>query len=291
MHHFIKTYNYLKTEYHKHSSQFITIGAHKLHYLEWGSGTQLLIAFHGYGNDALIFSFLQHPNYRILSFDMPFHGQSVSTQDVLLTREELKNLSLQMMEKHGASQINLVGFSMGARLCMCIAEMLPEQTSKLMLVAADGLQRDYVYDFLTKTIIGKSLFKGFISRANFYLKMLSLFRKLGFLNEINYRFIHQYIATQGDRQKLYDVWLCMRSLVPNRKLLIANAVKNNFEIEIFAGKQDPIIPLSNAFKFAKAEKNIKVNIFERGHNLLVYPEVKNKLASALFSTPQNAQLK
>ena len=61
------------------TSHFIRSGDQNLHYLQYGNGPRLLLAFHGYGHDATSFEvlipFLQE-RYTILCIDLPHHGQT-----------------------------------------------------------------------------------------------------------------------------------------------------------------------------------------------------------------------
>ena len=60
-------------------SGYIKAGKFDLHYLEMGAGPRVLLAFHGYGNDAGLFvPFEQYlsDEFTILSIDLPHHGKS-----------------------------------------------------------------------------------------------------------------------------------------------------------------------------------------------------------------------
>src|SRR5205809_920321 len=77
------------------TSGYISMGNEKLHYLQSGIGKRVLLAFHGYSNNASIF----HPfephlarQYTILSFDLPHHGNSKWAENVPLTKNDLVTL-------------------------------------------------------------------------------------------------------------------------------------------------------------------------------------------------------
>jgi len=143
-------------------SGFISTGAEKLHYLQWGCGRRLLLAFHGYGNDARIFipfSEYLSSEYTILSFDLPHHGASKWQEGAKLTRQEVFDLTAAVMTKYNVEKVSLLGYSMGGRVCLSIVESMPERIDKVALIAADGLTINFYYYFLTRTWFGKKLAK------------------------------------------------------------------------------------------------------------------------------------
>src|ERR1700748_25541 len=122
------------------SSGYIPVGNEKLHYLRSGSGSRLLIAFPGYGNNADTFlpftQYLQR-DYTILSFDMPHHGRSEWTNNVPLTRQALVTLVDTLKKEFGIDKVSLLGYSMGGRVCLTIIEMMPQSIDKVLLIAPD----------------------------------------------------------------------------------------------------------------------------------------------------------
>src|ERR1043165_7989118 len=127
-------------------SGYIEAGKEKLHYLEMGSGKKILLAFHGYANDAAIFrSFEQYlgHEYTILSFDLLHHGKSTWTDDVILSKQDLASLITEVRDIYTAEKISLLGYSMGGRVCLTVMELFPASVEKLVLIAADGLTRDF----------------------------------------------------------------------------------------------------------------------------------------------------
>src|SRR6218665_602262 len=94
-----------------------------LHYKKEGNGSKILVAFHGYGNDCSLFDILipyLKDDYTILSFDLPFHGQSIWPKTVAFTQQHLNILTEQILELCQVKKISLLGYSLGGRICMNI---------------------------------------------------------------------------------------------------------------------------------------------------------------------------
>ena len=84
-----------------YTSEFIDLGGNTIHYLKTGTGSKLLIAFHGYGLDAFTFQPLMpllQNQYTILSIDLPHHGNTV-WRDALFTKHLLVKLITKIIEK------------------------------------------------------------------------------------------------------------------------------------------------------------------------------------------------
>ena len=95
---------------------FIELENGSLHYQRWGSGGRVLLAFHGYGNTAALFSsFGTHlgQEFTILSFDLPHHGKSQWPPDNLVHKADLQKLVSAVRHTYGVNKVSLAGYSMG----------------------------------------------------------------------------------------------------------------------------------------------------------------------------------
>src|SRR5579872_89389 len=172
-------------------SQYISIAGQQLHYLEWGSGGHLLLAFHGYGNDARIFSpFRQYleGTYTILSFDLPYHGASKWPEDILLRKTSLLSLIETLMKKYKVSKVSLLGYSMGGRVCMSVVEHMPECIDTVGLIATDGLVVNRLYYFCTRTLIGKKIFRSMLQHPGRYVRLIDSLKKYRLLDPTRHKF-------------------------------------------------------------------------------------------------------
>lgn len=267
----------------------IHVGGHELHYLKIGLGSKLVLAFHGYGNDAGMFQFLHHPDYTVLSFDLPFQGKSPGFEGAILQKQDLQELISLFMEEYGVSKIGLVGFSLGARACLCITEQMPQQVRNLVLIAPDGIRHNYFYQFLTGTIIGKFLFKSFVRFGAAFLSFFSALKSLRLLSPFKYKFMMFYIRTAEARQRLLDIWISTSKLIPSLQKIKMSINKKQIPVHILMGQHDQVIPLRNAKHFKGHSTNIHIHVFERGHNLMEFEEVKGTVAAWIFRTYQTAK--
>jgi len=109
---------------------FISIPFGRLHYLEMGTGTPVVL-LHGAGSSAYEFEHVigqLAENFRVIAWDMPGHGDS----DPLLhhmTIDDYSDALLTFIRHLGLTQPHLVGTSIGAQIVACAARHSAEIAS------------------------------------------------------------------------------------------------------------------------------------------------------------------
>jgi len=262
----------------------VNVGEQQLHYLVIGSGPKLVFAFHGYANDASLFHFLIHPDYTVLSFDLPFQGSSVGVEGYLLNKVLLQEMVLFFMEQYKVQKIGLVGFSLGARVCLSIAEQMPEKIMNIVLIAPDGLLHNHFYRLLTGTSLGRFCF------GNYYIRLFSLLHQAGLVNRSMFKFAMLYIRTREARQLLYNIWMSTSKLIPEISFLKRKIRAHHIPVHLLMGQNDQVIPVKNALRFKGNNPYIVTHVFDRGHNMLDFEEVRGTVTAWLFRNKQAAYI-
>jgi len=264
-------------------SCFINSGAHKLHCLRTGNGKKLLLALHGYGNDASLYDCLEArlgEEYTIVSLDMPYHGGSKWPDRKVWTIEELKDLVKLLLQEYGIDKLSLIGYSMGGRVCLKIAELMPEYVERVVLLASDGLTFNSFYYFVTHTTLGRGVFDSFLKSPQKYMSVVNFARRRSWLDESRYKFASRYLNTEESRKFLNNVWPAMRHILPDYEKLSEVVAHHCIPIFIFMGKHDRVIPPKLAHKFNKKVSTAKVHVLDKGHRLLdddTLPQICNCL--------------
>jgi pimeloyl-ACP methyl ester carboxylesterase len=256
----------------KGNFEHINLGKEKLHSLHTGNGSKLLLAFHGYGNNAAMFlPFADHlAEYTIVSIDLPHHGNSSWPDSLHLTEQHLIDLVQQLLVQYNCESISLMGYSMGGRVCLKIAELMPEKVDKIVLLASDGLTFNTFYYFVTRTSPGKYLFRSFLSSPKRYMTLIDWARKRNIIDASRHKFAMQYLNEAADRDFLLRVWPCMSLLIPDYKKLHQLTQQHNIHICVYMGKYDKVIPVNLAEKFKQtlSNANIELHVLNKGHRLI-----------------------
>ncbi len=254
----------------KAESGYFKVKDVQLHYLQMGSGKQLLLAFHGYNNDAGLFMPFENEigeRYTIISVDMPHHGKSHWDNEALSV-QMLQELITHLKKKYSVEKISLLGYSMGGRACLKLVECCCKDIDKVVLMASDGLRFNFFYYFLTRVAIGKKLFKHFIEQPEKYLPLVERLKKWKWIDESRYKFAMQYVHTEEKRRFLHNVWPAMSALIPLTSKVKANIKKEEIPLYIFMGKYDKIIQPELAVNFCKGLPTAKLTVLEKGHRLM-----------------------
>jgi pimeloyl-ACP methyl ester carboxylesterase len=258
-------------------SGYIDIGKERLHHLKWGSGKKLLLAFHGYNNEAGIFSMFSAylgREYTILSFDLPHHGSSKWTKDQLLTRDDLVTLVNTARDEYNVTKVSLLGYSLGGRICLTIIELLPAVIEKALLIAPDGLVAQPFYYFLTHTYLGRKIFSNFLHAPKYLFYITDWLHKKRWTDAARHRFVTYYLGSEESRNFLLQVWPGLKDIVPNRKKLATSIRQYNIPITIYMGAHDHIIPPSYGYRFSKGLDSVQVRVLEKGHRVFDYDNAR-----------------
>jgi pimeloyl-ACP methyl ester carboxylesterase len=251
-------------------SGYIQAGNFKLHYLKIGSGPKLAIAFHGYGNEASIFTPLGKyigNEYTMYSIDLPHHGRSKSG-DGTFEKNDVIALVDNLKKEMNVSKASLLGYSIGGRVALTIVELMPEQIDKVVLMASDGLRFNPLYYFLTSTYAGGKLFRHFLTKPEKYFPFIDWLKRRNIIDKHRHSFAMWYLQTESTRTFLLKVWPNLRKLVPNSRRVRAAIEKYELPMHVCMGKHDKIIKPKLADGFKRNLKTVHLYILDKGHRVL-----------------------
>ncbi|MBL4587547.1 MAG: alpha/beta hydrolase [Flavobacteriales bacterium] len=254
----------------------LKIGRITWSYIEHGSGDELWLAFHGFGQDACVMShFMQtfRPNAKVLSFDLPLHGQTVIsgkfrfTSDHLLA-SDIADLLGHAIRENGGKSCSLVGFSLGGKMVLKLVELVPGKIDRLVLIAPDGLKVNPLYRFCTHTKFGRFLFKFIIRFPQPLLASSWLISSVGLMNKKIHQFVNAQMGTREKRQKVFDTWVMFKELTPNLKDVRSKIWRYHIKPTLIFGTKDRVIHPKLAKKLSGDNcSSAGVIILETGHNL------------------------
>jgi pimeloyl-ACP methyl ester carboxylesterase len=258
----------------------IIVGKNEWNITVLGNGNNILLAFHGYGQNHLVFEHfaeLMCESHSIWCLDLAFHGENTAiNQDFQFDKQYAEDLINTILLSSGKSQVGLLGYSIGGRIALSVASLVPDKISEIYLFAPDGLPVSKAYFFLTHTWLGKALFQRFVNSAGFAIFLVKLGKEIKLLSSKLAGYYLFEIATLEKRRQLFLTWISYKQALPNKKNL-SNWNKNG-EVTCVLGMHDGIIPLKKTQKRLKETfPDSRVIVLEAGHNLLSEKAIK-KLA-------------
>ncbi|MBI5858881.1 MAG: alpha/beta hydrolase [Sphingobacteriales bacterium] len=247
-------------------------------YYRFGSGDKRIFCFHGYGEEARAFEFLEKyagSNYSFYAIDLPFHGKTNWQEGLNFTNDDLIQVVESLIDKGSPEQrsasekITLMGFSLGGRVALSLYELIPAKFEKIILLAPDGLKVNFWYWLSTQTWLGNKLFAFTMKYPGWFFGLLKLLNSLRLVNSSVFKFVNHYVENPGIRKLLYQRWTSLRKLKPDLKIIKALIRKNNTPVRLVYGKHDRIILSVVGKKFRKGiGEQCSLSVIPSGHQVL-----------------------
>ncbi len=253
------------------ASAFFEIGNEKLHYIVFGSGGELLFAFHGFGDRAEMFKVLEpalSKRYTIISVDLPYHGLSKWREDSELTVYQLTDFVNHMLADHKMHRFSLAGFSLGGKVSLAVYSALASQVDAIFLFAPDGLKNNIWYNIAVYPSAGRRLFWYVLHKPSWFLSFVRFLGTLRIIRKQYVQFLHKQLEHYEKRKLVWDIWMCLRGYERKRSHLRQLIQTYQTKVIIFSGRFDHIIKPSFGEKFCKGLVSAEHVVLDKGHYLL-----------------------
>lgn len=251
-----------------------------------GHGKRLLIAFPGFGNDAAVFKILVPfigDAYTLVAVNLPGQGQT-SWKDKYLKPEQLMSIVQSIKLDFGSEKISLIGHSLGARAALQVTALQPRWIERLVLLAPDGMKKNFWYHFATRNGVGKWMFKNILSRPAKWLPLFKLLNHLGVVDDSRFKFAETRLADKKVNQQVAYVWPVMSRLTPSPSLVKWNLNQCGIETHIFMGRRDRIFQVKEGEIFKKNLDHAKLHLLDCGHHMLTPAFIQEITAPFLHSS-------
>lgn len=253
---------------------FASFGSSSIHYSCRGTGTKLLLCFHGYGESASSFACLETAlgnDFTILALDLPFHGGTQWSDGLYFDPKQLPVLIDKIIADLPVLSDSwcVLGYSMGGRVALSLLEMIPDRIARLVLLAPDGLKVNSWYWLATQWSPGNLVFRWAMHRPAFFFFLLRMAQKMNWVNAGVYKFIFRYIDDARVRDELYKRWTVMRGFKPDIPSIRSIIREKGTQIRLLYGRHDRIILSRTGEQFRKGiEAWCSLTILDTGHALL-----------------------
>lgn len=250
----------------------------RLHYYEYGTGSEILIAFHGFGMRGNQFSKLENAlgdRYKIYSFDLFFHGETQLIDDTVNTIRKGLNAPeiahaiddfLTSIGKKDAS-FSLLSYSIGAKLALAVLQTFPKRVNNAYFIAADGFETNPILKICSSKHINNWMLK-LVYNPKILNYILNTLYKYKYVDDALHRILSFEFSTQPYRMISYKTITYYSRLKFSRQHLAQLINDNNIEAHFFFGKTDKLFPAGIAQRFGKLLNQPNIHIFNQGHELI-----------------------
>jgi pimeloyl-ACP methyl ester carboxylesterase len=247
-------------------------------YYRFGTGPEIALCFHGYGEEAIVHHFLEKyagNQYTFYSIDLLFHGKTEWNEGLFFTHKDQLQIIEGILEENNLKhetlnfKFTLLGFSLGGRMILSLYELMPDKIKRVVLLAPDGLKVNFWYWLSTQTWIGNRLFAFTMKHPGWFLGFLKILNKLRLVNASIFKFVNYYIGDKEVRRLLYARWTTLRKFKPRLKKIKPLIRENNTVVHLLYGMHDRIILSSVGEKFRKGiEGHCTLSVIHSGHQVL-----------------------
>ena len=243
-------------------------------FLYFGRGPQAVVCFHGYGEEAASFAFLEKwlgDDYTFIAINLPYHGNTQWKEPGPFTPQHLLQVMENIFRQLNRTPNNFIlfGYSMGGRVAMALANAIPAKIARLCLVAPDGMKMNFWYWLSTQTRTGNALFRFTMRHPGWFTGMIKAAHRMRLINTSIGKFLEYYIGDPAVRQQLYERWTCMRRFTPDLHRLQQDIRQYRMPVRLLYGKYDRIILAARAEPFVQATgDHCRMTILAAGHQLL-----------------------
>ncbi len=253
--------------------EFVRHAAGKLAYRRFGSGSEVWIFFHGFGQchqDMLSFDKLRTSKQSYLFVDLIYHGQSSwNTSEKDLKKEEWKAILLSLLQKESIDTFHLVGYSMGGKFALLSYELLPERISSLSLLAPDGIKTGLWYSMSNYPSGIHPLFKQVVFRPKRFFTLVDGLKTAGLLQKSLVKFVKTQLETRSKRAQAYLVWKVLGGLHLQLGTIIHQLRQHPIPVTLVLGEFDRMVSPKNLERFSAKVPQLKLLQLPVGHGQLI----------------------
>ncbi len=239
----------------------------QLEYFSEGHGSLALLCFHGFGRSAQDFRHLSGDiNCKLIALNLPLHGNSVvQKNNGIIEKQELLNAIKQLLIKEKVQSFYLLGYSLGGKVALSIAECSRLPLLGVLLFAPDGFKSNPWYWFASQTIIGERLNKQSINNPWVFLSFLKLSKRLKLASKRQVSFAQSQMSTIEKRKNVFGIWRSHKLLQPDLIKVSGTLADLGVELKIILGEYDKIIPLKPIECWVKKQNNASLEVLKNGH--------------------------
>ncbi|MEO6758080.1 MAG: alpha/beta hydrolase [Saprospiraceae bacterium] len=270
-------------------SHFLNFREGRIHYLQFGTGPELLFALHGFADRARMFAMMEPAlgkRYTVVAIDWPFHGQTQWT-GVTFSKTELLEIIQKLAAQLGKTRFSLLAYRFGARLAQAMLPELALQLNKLYLLAPDGVNTKGMSMATHTPMWLRRVSFRILRRPGWFITLLGWGRRIHVVPAMIHHFLSNNLVRPERFQRTFGCWLAMDSFYLGRRKIRAILQETGLPTEIYVGTQDKVVTSAAWQQMVVGLPNVRLHLLEEGHRLvgesLVEAMIKNQVQTGLSS--------
>ncbi|WP_420318668.1 alpha/beta fold hydrolase [Ekhidna sp.] len=245
-----------------------------IQYSKHGTADEILIAFHGFGQDKNIFKKwgdILGEKYTLYALDIFYHGES-RREYSKLSKKEWSLIFEQFLKKEGIQQFSILGFSLGGRFAIASALSFPNRISELFLIAPDGVFLTIWFKLATHWSI-RWLFKYYMMNPDKLDRLIRFNERFKIVSPYLGDFVRKELGNAENTKRVYVSWNHFKTLGYSKKQLSKSFKKHSFNRIIILGSKDQIIKPVKIIPIIETMGDFRIELLPMKHHQLIKPEV------------------
>ncbi len=250
-------------------SKFLQYQNHRIHFYKFGHGKRLLIALHGFGDQASIFHKLEPAlatHFTTYAIDLPFHGQT-QWANTSYTDQDIFRLLQLIAKQEQRNTFSLMGYSLGGRIVLRLLPDFLPRLERIFLLAPDGLRTQGMTSVTRTPVWLRLAAKRALHHPKWLLSLTTILYRRGLLGLFPYRFVQTHLANPNRQARLFGTWLSLDGFRVHPWQIHQLLDENQLPTDFYFGQHDPIIRPASAATLADLP-NVNIHIVETGHQLV-----------------------
>lgn len=210
-------------------------------YSTYGTGSKILLAFHGYGMDGNQFQILEKSichSHQVIGFHLPYHNQGASDHKGWMSEviSEIEHI----LDHLNVHQFSIAGYSIGAKIALNLIGHFKGQVEKIYLFAPFGLENHWGLSFVSKGL-GNAFFKAVV-KTNLPEYIMRLVTQIGIIDQVHFLIIQKELDTKTKRLNLCRTLQMTGEIDIDLVLLTDTINEYQIETEVIYGEHDVLFP-------------------------------------------------
>lgn len=157
---------------------------------------------------------------------------------------------------------------MGGKVALKTLESHASKVDNLLLIAPDGVKLNRWYRFASDTLVGRSMYRGFVKNPRPLFRLADVSKSLGFITPKIHKFVYHHMDTEEKRRQVGETWLIYRNFHPLLKRVQHNINEHNVNTHLLYGRYDSVIKPWQGKKLNDGLQQDSLHILEQGHLLM-----------------------
>ena len=268
------------------TSHFFNHPLVNLHYYRFGTGSKIMLCFHGLGMHGKQFFVLEKElgeEYSFYGFDLFFHKETILNNNEIqeikkgITQIELTSLFVDFCQYQQIDEFSVLSYSMGTFYAAALMSFIPDRIQEAFLIAPSFLKTPKVLDFLANNRAANYFFEKLLLSENGLKILLKACLRLHIVDNSNYEILYREIETAQLRFNFYANVTYLKHMNVDYGLLADAINRNHINCYFIFGKWDKSIPPGSGVKFLSSLRGAKRITLDEGHDLVTVRLTKKML--------------